>query len=404
MDKRIDAEARLLRLNAYFCDPDGNDDNPPGATIDNDSFLGGRLGLLFYLYHLAGVTGNDLYASRAEEMLAAVFDNINDGGSSLPGTAYSSGLTGFSFVLSFLNKEGYIGLDIKAELEDVDRLLFDMACVQIEQDCIDYLHGAFGIIHYFAQRQPDEQISFYLDTLIEKACGRRLEEGDTCWFRNNSLRTADKNCEEINFSLSHGLTGILLILLNAYAVSSHKALIRSVLESGIRFIQKHRVPEIGSADGHTLFPFAIHNGQNPFAFPDRMAWCYGDLNEVLLLYRAGKLLQDSSLTGFAEEVGRRSSMRKTASSTMITDSHFCHGSSGIAQFYRVLYEESGSLFYLDAYDYWIGQTLQLLDKDLEKDVFRGKTEDYLEGLVGVAFTLLSYTTDKKLNWSKSLLL
>ena len=52
----------------------------------------------------------------------------------------------------------------------------------------------------------------------------------------------------------------------------------------------------------------------------------------------------------------------------------------------------------------VEEVLILVDKDLRMGVFAGKTQDYLEGPVGVALTLLSYITDKKLNWSRSLLL
>lgn len=392
MITRIAAETRLSQLHERFL----------GNTNTSDGFLGGTLGLLFYYYHLADVTGDTSYSALAEEMLAGVFDKINEGEDIIASSTFSSGLAGFTFAVSFLQKEGYLDIDIHTELSELDELLFNVATEQIEQDCIDYLHGAFGIIHYFSQRTPNAQTCYYLDALIEQACNRRVQENNTCWFRNCSLRTANKNAAEINFSLSHGLTGILLILLNAYEVSAHKTLIREVLESGIRFIQQHQLQQ--QPEKYTVFPFAFNNGQRAQAYPNRMAWCYGDLNEVLLLNRAGRLLGDATLVNLAKEVGYQSTLRKTADATMITDSHFCHGASGIAQFYKVLYDETGAAFYQDAYQYWITQTMELLDKDLAAGAYSTNPNDYLEGLVGVAFTLLSYTTDKKLNWSKSLLL
>jgi len=46
----------------------------------------------------------------------------------------------------------------------------------------------------------------------------------------------------------------------------------------------------------------------------------------------------------------------------------------------------------------------LLDKELESSFYSGRELDMLEGLIGVAFSLLSYVSEKELNWSKSLLL
>jgi lantibiotic biosynthesis protein len=128
------------------------------------------------------------------------------------------------------------------------------------------------------------------------------------------------------------------------------------------------------------------------------------LNETLLFYRAGKLLDDEELIRLANLTGLSSLMRKDEPSTQIRDSHFCHGSSGLAQFYKVLYQESGNEKYLEGYEYWIEQTILLLEKDMKKDIYIGKEYNFLDGLVGVAFVLLSYISFKPLNWSKALFL
>jgi len=368
----------------------------------NDGFLGGRLGLCFYYYHGYKVLEEKPLADRAGRLLDEVFDNLNSGNPRLAGSALSNGGAGLGYAINFLEKEGLIEFEVEKEFAGLDKYLFKTALSQIEEDCIDYLHGGMGAVLYFSERKPSVLIQHYLDTLVAKVCGRAVEEEAGTWFRNYMLKNQDK--EDINFSLSHGLTGILLILIKAYERSTHKDLIRQVVANGVRFILRHKMDVDYDGDVYSFFPLIIRHGTKELFAPGRLAWCYGDLNEVLLLYRAGKLLDDKNMLKLADLMGTQTLLRKESKSTLVKDTHFCHGTAGLAQFYKTLFRESQVAAYADGYEYWIEQTVLLLDNDLEKGFYTGKECDYLEGLVGVAFTLLSYISDKELRWSESLLL
>jgi lantibiotic biosynthesis protein len=371
-------------------------------TSKNDAFLGGQLGLVFYYYHLYKVTEDKEYGDSAKEMLRQIFNNLNSGAHRLAGSAFSSGGAGLGYVVNYMSAEGFIPFDIEDKFCELDRQLFNSALSQIKEDYIDFLHGALGVIHYFASRKSTILNNYYLDTLIYKLCERVISSEAGCWFRNYVLKIEEK--QEINFSLSHGLSGILLILENACSKSDHKELIKKVISEGIRFLLRHKMDIDYSNDEYSFFPFIVNQNTDEISAPNQMAWCYGDLNEVLLFYRAGKLLNDPQLTRLADLIGTQSLMRKDERSTMIVDSQFCHGSSGVAHFYKKLYKESNLPLYLDGYEYWIEQTILLLDKELESSFYSGRELDMLEGLIGVAFSLLSYVSEKELNWSKSLLL
>jgi lantibiotic modifying enzyme len=368
----------------------------------NDSFLSGKLGLSFYYYHLFKVTGNIDYSNKAEELLDAVMENLSSGYPKLVGASFGSGGAGLGYIMNFFNKEQLISFEIDKDFEALDEYLFRMAFLQIEEDFIDYLHGALGVVHYFSQREKTVVIDDYLDKLVVKICDRAIKKDGGYWFRNHVLKIEDK--ENINFGLSHGLSGILLILLNVYERSSHKEVIERVITEGIRFIRKYKMDIDFSNDEYSFFPFIVRQDAVEITAPNRLGWCYGDLNQVLLFYRAGKLFNDNELIDLADVIGAQTLMRKDLRSTLVVDSGFCHGTSGLAQFYRTIYNERGLSVYKEAYEFWMEQTILMLDKDFREKVYAGKELELLDGLVGVGFALLSYLSEDQLDWSRSLLL
>jgi lantibiotic biosynthesis protein len=372
------------------------------ASGKHNTFLSGRLGVIFYYYHAYKATEDNSFNAKTESLLKQVFDDLNSANPGLIGTALSMGGAGLGYVVNFLSREKFLDFEIEKEFEELDKYLFNTALIQIQEDSIDYLHGALGVLHYLNEREQTPVIHHYIDTLVEKICERAIISDKGIWFRNYVIKVEHKR--DVNFGLSHGLCGILLILINVFSNTSHKDTVRKIIQQGIHFILRHKMDVDFSNDEYTVFPFSFEQQATELSAPNRLAWCYGDLNEVLLLYRAHKLLDDPALAEVADLIGTQTLLRKNVKATMVKDAHFCHGSSGVAQFYKTLYNESGNKAYLNGYEYWIEQTVLLLENDLKKGIYNGKEHDYLEGLIGVAFTLLSYTSTKPLNWSRSVLL
>lgn len=387
------AQKYLNELNSLLADHAGN----------NDTFLSGRLGLSFYYYHLYKATETPSFKHKAESLVEQVLANINSAKPSLVGPTLGSGGAGLGYTLNFMQQEGFLELEVNDELDEMDAYLFSTAGSLIEEDNIDYLHGALGVVHYFAEKAARWPPAMrYLDDLVERICSRAVQEETGCWFRNNLLKVNGRQI--INFSLSHGLCGILLVLLRAGKISAHQDLIRKTVKEGIRFILKHKIDVDFSRNEYSFFPFMVGQHVSEISAPNRMAWCYGDLNEVLLLYRAGAFLQDSSLEKLADLIGMQSMMRRDEPSTLVTGAGFCHGAAGLAQFCKVLHSETGQAVYHDGYEFWMERTILLLEEELKKGSYAGKEHDCLEGPLGIAFTLLSYISDTELKWSRSLLL
>lgn len=374
----------------------------PSHHPANDGLLGGRLGLCYLYYQLYQATGDTAYQMRGRDILVSIFEKINTGEPGIMGTSLSSGCAGLGFVVNDLTRKDVLGIHLDPSFFAMDDFLFQSAMEQIDKDYMDYLHGAFGILHYFSEKTRCKKSMIYLDGLVEKICTKIVKDKGGYWFRNRVLRPEE--LEEINFSLSHGLTGMLLILLNTYNRTKHKALVKETVEQGIRFIQKHRLWVDYTEGEYSFFPFTVTINAREIENHPRLAWCYGDLNEVLLFYRAGKMFKDQAIADEADKVGFWSLMRKDEASTQVRDSHFCHGASGLAQFYRVLFQESGREKYREGYEYWIQQTLSMLQQDIQNERYKDREHGLLDGLAGVALTLLSYATEKNLDWSRVLLL
>lgn len=386
--------------NAQLCDINTLLDD---RYSDNDTLLTGNLGLAMYYYNLFKSTRKPNDKAKAEQLLNDVFTHINQDVPTLAGAALSTGAAGLGFLLNEINREGLMDLDVTTEIGELDEFLCQSAEKFIQEDNFDYLHGATGIVNYFVERaRTTERQTPYLDLLIDKICACAEDEDCGYWF---SSRVEGTNGQKVvNFSLSHGLCGVLLVLINAYPYSIHKRKLERTVVNVIRFILKHKMDVEFSRNQYSFFPFFAIQGAAEISAPNRMGWCYGDLNEVLLFYRAGKWLGDKNLINLADLIGMQSIMRKTPEATLVNGASFCHGSAGLAQFYRTLYRERPLDAYREGYEYWLDKTFALLEEDQERSAYLGKEHEVLEGLVGVGLTLLSYVSDQDLKWSKLFLL
>lgn len=387
------AEKRLDEINKLL----------EGPVINSDSFLKGRLGLLFYYYHLYKVTEKSTLRHKVEGLVEQVFANINSASPGLIGPSLSTGGAGLGYIVDFMHREGFSVLEGNEELENLDKYLFTAASNLIEEDNTDFLYGAFGVIYYFTERREiPSHTHEYLDALIRKICLRIEREEAGCWFKNSLTGIDGKQI--INFSLPHGLCGALLVLVNAYERSAEKELLTKVIRDGIRFILKHKGDIDFSRGEYSFFPFTIAPHADEIFTSNRMAWCCGDISEVLLFYRAANLLKDEGLRLQADLIGIQSMMRRDRQSTQVLTSDFYYGAAGVAQVCSTLYKETGLEVYQDSYKFWIEKTILLLEEELDSGAYAGKEHALLEGLIGISLVLLSYVSDTTLNWSRALLL
>jgi lantibiotic biosynthesis protein len=368
----------------------------------SNGLLGGKVGLLYYYYNASKTLNDNTLLHIAETLLHNVFEDINTGGGHLQGPLFSNGAAGFAYTINYLQKNDFIDFDLNENFSELDEYLFDTAVLLFENDNIDYLHGAMGIYHYFSAREQSPIINKYLNKLTTIFCNKAIVNNEGLWFANLGIDRLTKNT--VDFGLAHGLTGYLLLLLNAWYLVENKIEIERIVRLGIEYILNHELPTQFDENEYSFFPFNFESNATELTRVNRLAWCYGDLSVVLLLYRAGNIFGDSKYTANADRFGQQVVKRKSIEATLSLDSHFCHGSSGIAQFYKAIYNCTYNYMYYNAYEYWIAETIALVDKEiLEKKYVKNLTA-LLEGWVGVGLVLTEYISTQKMKWGEILLL
>lgn len=227
------------------------------------------------------------------------------------------------------------------------------------------------------------------------------DEHNVC-FRNASMENQKE--ADIDLGLAHGLTGFLLIVLYAWGKIKDNAKAISIIGTGIDFILASRSFLPVAENRFAIFPVRLNKLTNKASGLNRLAWCYGDLNQMLLLYRAGKLLKKSEYLTVANQLGLKVTERKSPNSTLVEDPFFCHGSSGIAQIFKTIFFETKMPIYQDAYLYWIRQTLIFSTKEFASHKERVNHAGLLEGLTGTAMVLTDFMSPKRADWSRIFLL
>ncbi len=238
--------------------------------------------------------------------------------------------------------------------------------------------------------------------LIKNKC---TDSNGTYWVTDtgSAYRQGDKNTEEVNLGLAHGTTGVIALL--SKAVKKHVLLTQTA-------------PLLQSACDWLLAQKNDDPSQSYFSYnslkqcESRLGWCYGDLSNAYVLYKAGLVLQNKALADAALSIAITTCERKKDQSGMV-DASFCHGSSGIMFMYQRLSFYSGDETLTTAAQYWLAQTLELVDSDEDLsgfNYFRGRNnaaeEDlgFLEGFAGIGLALLAAIQTKEPDWDEVLML
>jgi lantibiotic modifying enzyme len=367
----------------------------------DDTFFSGKTGMLLYEFYLWQATHQKKHYAKANQLINEIFENLNNDNPKFSGASYANGAAGFCYVVTMLNKYRFLEISLDEDLVSLDEFLFDSALQFIEEQNLDFWHGAFGIVFYFLERLDNISIKQNTEFLIEKIIKNAITSDKGLYFPN-VIDAEDRDL--INLSLSHGQTAFLIILIQAYEKGLCRDIIPEIVRQGSDFVISQFKESDFGREKYSFFPIKINAQTNEKTFKNRLGLCYGDLNIALLLYRASDFLGDSSLHKTADLVGLSTLLRKDTKMTLIKDAHLCHGASGVAQFYRTLYKITEIEAYQKGYEYWIDHTLTFLDQHLEDNALGNEKASLLNGLTGIGLVLLSYVSKEKLDWEKIFLL
>lgn len=367
---------------------------------NDENTLSGDVGLILYHFTVYEAWGRFSDMEKGAALLEQAFLKIHNRQVSSFAASMAKGLTGLLYVAGYLNKKRLAGMGKEKEIRAMNKYLFDEAQYLIRCDSNEYLYGSCGIVYYFISLLPDRKAEKYIYTLLDQIQERAVQDESFFWIKNSLLLDKD----EINFSLSHGQSAFLLVLLEALENGIDVDRNYIAITKGINQILHARQEMDIQSEKLSIFPEALNHQTREIRYTNRLAWNCGDLNEALLLYRAAGTFDNENYTKIADIVGTSSLMRTTQETTLCVNSRFYHGTSGLAQFYRTLYGLRPLAAYYNGYLTWIGKTLDFLEIDLQTDLYKRKEAALPDGLVVVALTLLSFLHPKELGWSKCLLM
>lgn len=260
-----------------------------------------------------------------------------------------------------------------------------------------YLSGWAGVLHYYLA--------------LPEACGPRqqllgrLLEQISVFLRmyGNEIIFLPADPGQTEMGLAEGISGILLVLI---AVEQYQGdeLIRSVVEDSVHQLIGLRQEVDQYADKCSFFPYQIDTEKKVAFYDNRLGWQSSDLGHALLLCRAGVLCRNQNYGRMAEMVALNTLLRKSETHTGIYDATLQQGAAGVARLYKQLFEYLQNKDLINAYHSWIACTMELADRELEAGRFIHKAAGLLDGLVGIALTLIAYENENTAGWSKTLLI
>ncbi|WP_425236827.1 lanthionine synthetase C family protein [Ulvibacterium sp.] len=375
----------------------------------NAGVLVGLSGVSLFQFYYSKYLDVNSNADFGVEMLSKVTDGIDEG---YGYPTFCDGIAGAGWVLDHLEQADLMEIETDDLLSQLDDYLHTAMVSDMNVGNYDFLHGAIGYALYFLNRYKNtkseklknkygtylfEFISF-LDELSEKD-----KDGNLKWISVHP-RSQEKS---YNLGLSHGIAGIIGILVKLSQYDEFKPLTVTMLKGAVGYIISFKKEN----NAFSLFPnHVLLNGET--GGNSRLGWCYGELGIGLQLYYASKVLKDERLQRESISVLKHAASRTSPDMSLVKDAIVCHGSYGIAQIFSRIYKETKIPAFRDAMEFWIQDGI---NKAVHKDGYAGYKRwrdvnewvadvSLLEGITGMGLVIIDYLADFETSWDECLMI
>lgn len=362
----------------------------------------GKFGILLFLAHYAKRFPEEAFQPTLNRCLEECCDDLcND---VIYAYTFCSGLAGALSSIRLMDRLSLIDLDI-SEVEAQYRapmLRQMMRFFDHRPGNFDFMHGAMGIALHF--KNDPEFIENAVKWLGENA---NRDDGFTKW----KSVLSDKGQIGYNIALSHGMSGIVLVLSRLYGAGVFRQEIRELVASTVGYILSQ---EIDRSKYGCCFPSqSLENGDE--IHKSRLGWCYGDLGVAVALWQAGKAFGRPDWKDKATDVMLFTTGRRDMKDNSIADAGLCHGGAGVAMMFKYMYDETGDERFAETSNYWADATLTLATHEDGPAGYKRYTlettppwkDSYtmLEGIAGIGLILLStLDMERKSEWTDLFLL
>jgi len=232
-------------------------------------------------------------------------------------------------------------------------------------------------------------------------------DGSMKWL---SILDAEKKIQGYNLSLSHGLSSVILILSLLHEAKISRRISGNLLNGSLKYLDKQKLPP---DEYLSMFPsWAIESSED--TRNSRLGWCYGDLGIGIACMEAGAFLPGTKYKLDGLNILFNAANRKDPMENSVFDAGICHGASGVALIYNILYQKTELETFKEAAIYWLDICLNMA---FHKDGIAGyktwfapeyggwkNTPGLLEGCCGIGLVMLSFISEREPLWTRSLLL
>lgn len=287
-------------------------------------------------------------------------------------------------------------------VNNVKRLLLEYKKTPLNELQYDLMYGLTGIGNYLMNFASDDVIRNTLCSILQfltDLCKNDFQRIPlfSIYSSQSPLYTYFKNLSAkpikyVNLGVSHGIPGILLLLVKSYMENIY---IENQFEA-IKFLSNF-IYENCIRDGEEYYWEAqkILGESNKKKNRARDAWCYGTPGVAYSLLKASKLLKNNKMKelSICSMKVALTHLQETVSPT------FCHGFSGLCCLARKFYDETGDAYFLKAYSLLFEHILSLyndnypfgfINQEVQRGLFVQENEiGLLNGVSGVLLTLLS---------------
>ena len=370
------------------------------------------MALFFGYRHLASGASAD--CERSVELLGRSVDAMSEEEMS---PALHGGFTGIAWAVEHLrgrvlDPDDEIGLSaidgtVRGFLQNVPHMP-----ASIRRN-YDLMQGLVGLGIYALERVPEPTAVECVEILIDRL-EEISEEGSQgiSWFTPREvippgqIEFCPDGC--YNFSLSHGVPGIVGFLGRSCAAGIRAAKGGALLERAVSWLLANE-----NHPGGACFPtWTVPAGTD--RRNSRLAWCYGDAGVSAGLMCAALGAGRDDWARVASRVARRAaSLRPQPQILERLDGGLCHGAGGLVLTFDRMYQISGDESLLDGARWWLERTLDLRRPGKGFAGFQAWGEGpnewqddpgFLTGAAGIGLALLAAVTPVEPEWDRVLLL
>lgn len=244
---------------------------------------------------------------------------------------------GLLYIMRGLNKDGDLNnkiISLEKRINDfILNQKYDYSKKIISSD-YDILYGLSGVGIYFLDNNPLK----YKELL--KIINKRLFQILYFLYDTNSYEK-----KEIDYSISHGILGILFYLSKYYKVFPEEKLLKKINV----YLNDYK-SFLSSKNSSFLKKIPIYtvkiDGKISYKYPKRSSWCYGMIGMYRALYLIAKNLNDIYLKN--EVIEQVKLFKKSdINDYNLNCPTFCHGYSGIYYFFSIFNNDENQLDFGD---------------------------------------------------------